>query len=104
MPLYKYFRYYFTNERKQVKAATISFGGNNLIFQIFIYCKLATMPPVTKNSGRMPVHFRNGPQTLPFENTVNKNAQKQAFKDECNFTGSHSDARHDKQARAMLYK
>jgi len=28
----------------------------------------------------MPVHFRNGPQTLPFENTVNKNAQKQALK------------------------
>ena len=38
------------------------------------------MARVTKDSGRMPVYFRNGPQTLPVENTVNKNAQKQALK------------------------
>lgn len=36
-----------------------------------MYCNLATMSLVFKNSGKIAVHFRNGSQTLPFSNTVN---------------------------------
>lgn len=37
-----------------------------------IYHELATMALVSKESGKIAVHFRNGSQTLPFEDTVNK--------------------------------
>lgn len=37
-----------------------------------IYHELATMALVSTKSGKIAVHFGNGSQTLPFEDTVNK--------------------------------